>query len=54
MLVGENLLRVWTEVERVAETMQKQGELPCEEHFEGRLWEPENMDVPRLFRAEEA
>ncbi|KAJ9615589.1 hypothetical protein H2200_001664 [Cladophialophora chaetospira] len=49
LLVGENLLRVWKDVDRVAETIQKQGELPCEEYWGGRLWEPENMDVPRLF-----
>jgi len=49
MLVGENLLRVWQEVEHVANAAQLKGELPCEESWEGRLWEPENMNVPRLF-----
>lgn len=49
LLVGENLLRVWAEVEQVAKALQKKGTLPCEDTWEGRVWEPESRNVPRLF-----
>lgn len=49
MLIGENLLRVWEEVEKVASDARKQGELPCEEPWEGRVWEPVYTDLPRVF-----
>lgn len=48
MLVGENLLRMWTQVEEVAKTIQKE-EWPDEAFWEDRLWEPEYPGVPRLF-----
>lgn len=49
LLVGGNLLRVWQEVDRVAKVTQDKGELPCEESWDGRLWEPETFEVPRLY-----
>lgn len=52
MLVGDNLLRVWDDVERVAKAMQEEGDLPSEESWEDRLWEAEYSDVPRLFPQE--
>ncbi|KAF2732611.1 hypothetical protein EJ04DRAFT_513769 [Polyplosphaeria fusca] len=38
MLVGDNILRVWAEVERAAKGIQASGELPVEEEYEGRKW----------------
>lgn len=52
LLVGNNLLRVWEDVERAARMIQQAGELPSEESWEDRLWEVENLDVPRLFPKE--
>lgn len=49
LLVGGNLLRVWDDIERTAKVIQEGGELPCEESWEDKLWEVENLDVPRLF-----
>lgn len=49
MLLGDNVLRAWEQVEKVAKQLQKQGELPNEETWEGRVWEPENFDTPRIF-----
>jgi membrane dipeptidase len=49
MLVGNNLLRVWDEVNKVARVIHEEGELPSEESWENRLWEAENSDVPQLF-----
>lgn len=48
-LIGNNVLRVWEQAEQVAAKMQKEGVKPTEEHWEGRIWEPENFDVPRIF-----
>ncbi|EXJ89928.1 hypothetical protein A1O3_02995 [Capronia epimyces CBS 606.96] len=52
LLVGENLLRVWDDIERVARLSQQGAQLPCEESWEDRVWEVENQDVPRLFPKE--
>lgn len=49
MVVGDNVLRAWEEVEQIAKVMQHQGERPVESAWEGRTWEPMNVDVPRLF-----
>ncbi|KAK5451817.1 hypothetical protein LTS15_007540 [Exophiala xenobiotica] len=48
-LLGDNVLRVWAEAERLAKKFQAQGELPCEENWEGRVWETVNHDPPKLF-----
>nr|AJD23162.1 dipeptidase 1 [Onygena corvina] len=37
-LVGENILRVWTDTEKVAKSIQKSGALPVEEVWQGRNW----------------
>ncbi|WEW54582.1 metallopeptidase [Emydomyces testavorans] len=37
-LVGENILRVWAEVERKAKSLQASGEKPNEAYWEGRNW----------------
>ena len=35
---GENILRVWSEVEKVAERIQAEGRKPNEAIWEGRTW----------------
>lgn len=43
-LMGENILRVWREVELVAESLAKQGEKPWETNAPGRTWAwPEHL-----------
>jgi membrane dipeptidase len=44
MFAGENLLRVWTEVEKVAKQLREGGVKPLEAEYEGRIWhaDPEN------------
>jgi len=49
LLVGDNLLRAWTEMEKVAEDSQLGGERPHEESWEGRFWETDSFDVPKIF-----
>jgi membrane dipeptidase len=49
MLVGENILRAWSEIDNIAKTIQKSGERPSEETWQGRQWEEVWDDVPRLF-----
>ncbi|KAK5049396.1 hypothetical protein LTR84_004325 [Exophiala bonariae] len=48
-LVGNNLLRAWSDMEKVAEEIQLRGDRPREESWEGRFWETDNFDVPRMF-----
>ncbi|KAH8811347.1 putative dipeptidase [Xylogone sp. PMI_703] len=48
-LVGENILRVWSEVENVGKKIRFSGELPNEETWEGREWSAFG-DLPRMFR----
>ena len=38
MFAGENLLRVWTEVEKQAKELQARGVKPVEAEYEGRSW----------------
>ncbi|KAL4876201.1 putative dipeptidase [Aspergillus karnatakaensis] len=47
---GENMLRVWRDVERVAERLQAQGEKPNEAYWEGRKWVRDEIPMPRMFR----
>lgn len=49
LLVGDNLLRAWSEMEKVAEKIQLGGVRPSEESWEGRFWESDNFDVPSMF-----
>ncbi|KAI1912375.1 hypothetical protein LOZ53_006210 [Ophidiomyces ophidiicola] len=37
-LIGDNILRVWAEVEQVAKRLQTSGEKPNEANWEGRNW----------------
>lgn len=37
-VVGENMLRVWTDVARVRDAMKAEGVLPVEDVWEGRQW----------------
>ncbi|KAM5431783.1 putative membrane dipeptidase [Microsporum ferrugineum] len=37
-LIGENILRVWTEVEKIGKSIQNSGALPVEEVWQGRNW----------------
>jgi membrane dipeptidase len=48
LVAGENILRVWSQVEAAAAIIQ-QTEKPSEEYWEGRIWEPEITTLPRLF-----
>jgi hypothetical protein len=48
-LIGENVLRAWSEAEKVAKELQEKGTLPSEANWEGRIWEPVNNDVPRVY-----
>lgn len=36
-------------MEKVAKEIQLHGQRPHEETWEGRFWETDNFDVPRLF-----
>ncbi|KAL5336024.1 hypothetical protein BJX70DRAFT_401084 [Aspergillus crustosus] len=47
---GENLLRVWGDVEKVAERLQSQGQKPNEAYWEGRKWGRDEIPLPRMFR----
>ncbi|KAL4860988.1 putative dipeptidase [Aspergillus spectabilis] len=47
---GENLLRVWGDVEKVASRLQSQGEKPNEAYWEGRKWVRDEIPLPRMFR----
>lgn len=49
-LAGENILRVWEEVEQVGKRIQLAGELPNEETWGGREWTRGNRDLPCMFR----
>lgn len=51
MVVGDNVLRAWEEVEQVAKSMQQKGDRPIESAWDKRVWEPENTDVPRIYTA---
>ena len=48
-LLGENVLRAWSEAERVAKELQQKGIRPSEAYWKGRIWEPFSDDVPRVF-----
>lgn len=50
MLVGENLLRVWGNVEKRANEIQANGELPVEDEYEGRKWYKLKVGQPSMLR----
>lgn len=47
---GQNILRVWREVEDTANKIQSKGEKPNEAVWEGRKWVRDNKNDPRMFR----
>lgn len=51
LLVGENILRVWTAVEKYAQRAQSTlGELPIEDVWDGREWSHvHDADLPLMF-----
>ena len=49
LLVGENLLRVWGEIDRRAKEIQAE-EGPVEEEWEGREWHKAYKNSPYMFR----
>jgi membrane dipeptidase len=49
LLAGDNLLRVWGDIERRAKEIQAE-ELPVEEEWEGRNWHHGYKNSPYMFR----
>ncbi|KAL2854052.1 putative dipeptidase [Aspergillus pseudodeflectus] len=47
---GENILRVWKEVEDVARRLQTKGAKPNEAYWDGRKWVRDEINMPRMFR----
>lgn len=47
---GDNILRVWSEVEKAAERIQTEGRKPNEAFWEGRTWVRSEMSPPIMFR----
>ena len=52
-LLGENVLRVWAENERVASRLQRSGEPPAEDVWPGRTWTRTEADMPRMYAGSE-
>ncbi|KAJ4251496.1 hypothetical protein NW762_011483 [Fusarium torreyae] len=50
LLVGENLLRVWDNVERRGQEIRASGERPSEAEYEGRNWHKGMKNSPWLLR----
>ncbi|OIW30408.1 hypothetical protein CONLIGDRAFT_573456 [Coniochaeta ligniaria NRRL 30616] len=50
MLAGENILRVWGNIERRALEIQATGEKPNEEEYEGRNWHKGLKNAPWMLR----
>ncbi|KKZ64663.1 hypothetical protein EMCG_09426 [[Emmonsia] crescens] len=46
---GENILRVWTEVESYSQVLKSAGEKPTEEIWLGRKWTREDLSMPFMF-----
>lgn len=53
LFAGENLLRVWSNIDKVGQQIQAQGDKPNEEVWEGRLenWPMGFPNSPFMFRA---
>lgn len=49
LLAGDNLLRVWGEIERRGEELRTE-ELPVEDEWEGRQWQKGYKSSPYMFR----
>ncbi|KAK6383987.1 hypothetical protein LTS17_003279 [Exophiala oligosperma] len=51
LLAGDNILRVWGQVEKYAQKAQRQSKLPVEVVWEGRKWfHGHDSDLPLMFR----
>ncbi|KAI5863856.1 membrane dipeptidase-domain-containing protein [Durotheca rogersii] len=50
LFAGENILRVWSDIEKRARELQAAGEKPVEEEFEGRSWHKGLKDSPWMLR----
>ncbi|KAI2635787.1 membrane dipeptidase-domain-containing protein [Hypomontagnella submonticulosa] len=50
LFAGENILRVWSNIEQRAREIQATGEKPVEEEYEGRQWHKGLKDAPWLLR----
>ncbi|KAJ4300696.1 hypothetical protein N0V90_002784 [Kalmusia sp. IMI 367209] len=50
LLAGENILRVWENIERRALEIQTSGEKPVEDEFEGRTWHKGLRNSPWMLR----
>ncbi|KAI1475906.1 membrane dipeptidase-domain-containing protein [Daldinia eschscholtzii] len=50
LFAGENILRVWSNIEQRAREIQATGEKPVEEEYEGREWHKGMKDSPWMLR----
>lgn len=50
LLAGENILRVWGNIEQRAKALQASGEKPVEAEYEGRLWHKGLKNSPWFLR----
>jgi membrane dipeptidase len=50
---GENILRVWSAVERISYGLGLDGEKPNEETWLGRKWVRADLPMPYMFRDSE-
>ncbi|XXH01866.1 hypothetical protein Hte_008228 [Hypoxylon texense] len=50
LLAGDNILRVWSQIEQRAREIQATGEKPVEEEYEGRQWHKGLKDSPWMLR----
>ncbi|CVL13413.1 hypothetical protein LB506_008605 [Fusarium annulatum] len=50
LLAGENILRVWGNIEKSAKAIQATGEKPVEEEYEGREWHKGFSTDPYMLR----
>ncbi|KAI1407140.1 membrane dipeptidase-domain-containing protein [Hypoxylon sp. FL1857] len=50
LFAGENILRVWSNIEQRAREIQATGEKPVDEEYEGRQWHKGLKDSPWILR----
>lgn len=51
LLVGENLLRVWADIEQRGQEIQAEGSRPVEDEWEGRKWQTHYRSSPYMYRS---
>ncbi|GAM41910.1 hypothetical protein TCE0_042r15407 [Talaromyces pinophilus] len=51
LLVGDNLLRVWADIQRRGEEIQAEGSRPVEDEWEGRKWHTHYRSSPYMYRS---